>query len=376
MRVPLGRSALLSLLAALGGLLLAACFDNFAPPGDGDGDTDADIDADDVVIVSDRGTDGGSGDASPSCDPSDPAACSDGWECTVDSCDQELLVCVSWPRDEMCSPGLCDPSSLADPRGCVHSEAVCNSDGECDDWVRCTEDLCEDGVCLNEPNHEICYTPALMCRDGVCDPLALDADEQGCVVVPGERGAPCIPISACFGRGECDGEGLCVPLGPACDDDIGCTIDVCTSADGTCVHVPDDDACPVDAPFCRTASAVDPGCNPGLACEDGADCGDGVECNGAETCSPESGLCAPGVPVPCSDADTSCVVAYCDAATSTACIVVPNHLACDDHEPCTEDSCVADGGVGTCAHGVITECSADPDGCCVVECDGGPDPDC
>jgi hypothetical protein len=141
------------------------------------------------------------------------------------------------------------------------------------------------------------------------------------------------------------------PACPAsCDDGVPCTVDRCDVTTGSCVHAPDDGACPGDQ---RCAPTV--GCVP-RACTSDASCDDGLYCNGAERCRP--GMpgsdpltgCVAGTPVRCFD-DFSCTVDACDEANDR-CAFTPDPGACDDRVACTADAC-APGAPGADADGCV-----------------------
>src|SRR5204863_30434 len=102
-----------------------------------------------------------------------------------------------------------------------------------------------------------------------------------------------------------------------CNDNLVCTNDLCDPAIG-CVNAP--------IPNC---------------CVSNGDCDDGDICNGLETCV--NNTCVAGTP--------------------------PD---CDDHNPCTDDTCDAGGtSTGHAAGNVGTECRAAAGDCDVAEaCDG------
>ncbi len=89
-----------------------------------------------------------------------------------------------------------------------------------------------------------------------------------------------------------------------CNDGNPCTTDTCNS--GVCSHV-----------------------------AGGASCNDGLFCNGVETCDPVLGCAASSSP--CDDG-VACTTDAC-SEPSDSCSHVPDHLACGDANPCTDDTC-------------------------------------
>jgi hypothetical protein len=148
---------------------------------------------------------------------------------------------------------------------------------------------------------------ALVCDDGNdcttdgCDALA------GCQTTALPDGTACPNFTVCDGDETCQA-GVCVPgSAPDCADPNPCTADTCNSVSG-CQH---------------------------LAVSDGTSCADGTVCNGSELC--QSGLCAPGFPLDCSDSN-ECTADSCDPVNGC------EHASEPDGTPCTGGSCTG----GTC----------------------------
>lgn len=120
-------------------------------------------------------------------------------------------------------------------------------------------------------SHADCSQPTdARCSAGFCV-------DGACSTLPFPKG------SACGTGMECDGAGLCVvpPFhckGSAdCDDGNPCTIDVCTSFDGTCSHVGEYGGTPCPGGYCLDGQGVCcAGCNSDGACV--AACDSGQEC--------------------------------------------------------------------------------------------------
>jgi len=168
------------------------------------------------------------------------------------------------------------------------------------------------------------------------------ADVQPSCVV----GEPCDDGNACTGADSCNSDGVCTGTALVCEDNNPCTTDSCDPAKG-----------------CTFPKKI------GLACDDGDKCTVGDKCTG--------GKCVPGEPKKCPDAEP-CEIPGCDTETGacsagkakadgTACdtghpclvdgacskqtdgksTCVGKKKECDDKNPCTADSCGAD---GKCAH--------------------------
>jgi hypothetical protein len=83
-------------------------------------------------------------------------------------------------------------------------------------------------------------------------------------------------------------------------------------------------------------------------CDTDPECDDGQYCNGQETCN--AGVCAAGTD-PCPEDSYSCTTVSCNEGVDS-CSVSRSDPACDDQDPCTDDTCEGDGGdAGTgCSH--------------------------
>jgi hypothetical protein len=95
----------------------------------------------------------------------EPITCSDGGPCTIDTCDEETQGCLSEPRDvdgdgdpdDHCSGGDCDD---LDPTVSSLAAEICGNgrDDDCDDDV--DESSCE------APEHDTCLDPLLLAVPG------------------------------------------------------------------------------------------------------------------------------------------------------------------------------------------------------------------
>ena len=104
-----------------------------------------------------------------------PAQCSDGVECTTDSCDP-TLGCVHEPTnakctsDNECQAGRCDAVS-----GCVLEDR----EGACDDGVFCNgTDTCQTGACSVHAGNRCPGDSECSEREATCTGCATDADCQ------------------------------------------------------------------------------------------------------------------------------------------------------------------------------------------------------
>jgi hypothetical protein len=261
--------------------------------------------------------------ASPLCGPQQmcPPSCDDNNPCTIDSCDATTnFQCVHTPS----------------PDG-----TTCGNATVCDGAETCKGGMCQPGTPVSCDDNNPCTADS-------CDPV------KGCVHTPVTDGTSCPAVGACNTAGMCKA-GSCQPgPGKDCNDNNPCTADMCDPNSGNCTHVP---------------------------VSDGTSCSDGNACNGLETC--QKGACAPGTPPNCTSTNP-CEVGSCDptngciltpVADGTTCTstvgcgstaackggacTVTNGPNCDDGNPCTADSC---GANGVCVHTPVTDGTTCSDG--------------
>jgi hypothetical protein len=135
--------------------------------------------------------------------------CLDSDPCTDDVCD--LGVCEHSPGGDgnACDDG--DPCTVGDR--CT--DGTCSGRSmSCDDGIGCTDDFCDGGACVHQPDSFVCVAPN-ECSEAVCQP-GVGADAQGCVATGGMLD-----------------QTMCT------DDGNPCTDDRCSG--GTCAHTPVDD---------------------------------------------------------------------------------------------------------------------------------------
>ena len=223
----------------------------------------------------------------------------------------------------------------------------------CDDGDPCTQgDVCTVGECKGAGK--------LDCNDK--NPCTLDTCKPGVGCVnTASNGAPCEDGNLCTVLDKCDA-GKCVS-GPApdCNDGFPCTTDACNPSDGSCMHIPDDDACDDGLLCTMNVCDVTKGC---VVAPDSVACDDGNVCT-TDSCDAEIGC--QHVPandgLPCLDGDKCTVTAACAAGTCTS----KKSLDCNDDIDCTLDSCnPAD---GTCTHTPKDSACSDGVACTVDVCD-------
>ena len=307
--------------------------------------------------------------ASGVCVFTQPAECSDAYECTKDVCNPTNGDCLHIPNPTGCPSGqICDPS-----QGCVSIAATCP--GGCEDSTACTNDVClVNGTCVHIPNIFSCPTGQYCnptqgcleidfcggkdCSDGIactmdmCDPLG------GCLHIENPAACPsgeyCDKLQGCISAATCPG---------GCDDGVACTDDSCNPTTGNCVHTPNIANCRWGQELCDKNDGCVPiktcagGCDDGVACtENVCNPGDGVclyvpndyRCAQGQICDKTQGCITGERSFPtdlcnkdCSDG-IDCTVDVCDPTTGK-CSHVENNLRCPTGEICRplQGGCVA-----------------------------------
>ena len=331
------------------------------------------------------------------CAPGAPANCSDGNPCTDDSCDP-LAGCQHGANEALCTDG----NECTEGDHCVAAECLFDSLLQCDDGNPCTDDGCHPATgCSSAFNAAPCddgdfCTIGDQCSEGECvggmsmacndgNPCTDDACEEGvgCTFTPND--APCSDGDACT-LGDLCGDGKCLfDELLFCDDENSCTDDTCDPATG-CAYTLNSAPCD-DGDDCTTgdhctlgecAGGVVMVCNDDNPCTDDAcveeagckftpnqaACDDGNTCTALEACS--GGACVATVMLACDDGN-QCTTDSCDPALG--CVNTENDapcnddnictvndfcqggeclgggaLDCDDQNPCTDDTCLPDGG--------------------------------
>ena len=242
----------------------------------------------------------------------------------------------------------CTDDTCGGEQGCLHVPRS----GACDDGNDCTsEDACDGARCTGVS------VEGLQCDDGNACTLSDSCHSGHC------NGAPrtCTDNNACNGLETCDTASGCMPGSPLhCDDGSICTgIETCDPASGcvagTPLHCNDGNVCngfegcnyyygctPGQPLYCNDANpcTID-SCDPIAGCQFPTS-PDGTPCTGGNACLSEgrcaSGVCQPGQPVNCNDANV-CTEDYCDVATGCQHPLTPAAQECDDGFPCTLNSC-------------------------------------
>lgn len=123
------------------------------------------------------------------CQTGIPQIIDDGVDCTIDSCDDILDVVLHEPNHGFCNNGLwCDGVEVCD----VTLDCQDGPDVDCSDGVDCTDDSCDEATdsCENDPNDGLC-DDGFSCTDDVCD------RDDGCESSPNNAlcglGEICLP---------------------------------------------------------------------------------------------------------------------------------------------------------------------------------------
>ena len=271
--------------------------------------------------------------------------CDDGNECTDDSC-ASAAGCVHAANLKTCDDGnLCTTGDFCSGGQC-HAGAM----EDCDDGNPCTKDLClVDAGCVYDPADALCsdgdactwgdhcadkqcvFAGPLDCDDGnACTDDSCDS-ESGCVNTPNQAGCDdkdaCTLTDVCV-NGECVGSNL-----DLCDDENVCTDDYCDMESG-CVNAANQAGCDDDNQCTLTDACVDGACvgsdlDP---CDDGNVCTD-------DSCDSESGCVNTPNQAVCDDSN-ACTAT--DVCVDGEC-VGSDEQVCEDDNPCTVDSCGAQG---------------------------------
>jgi hypothetical protein len=186
------------------------------------------------------------------------------------SCDPTVTK-VGWTP--LPDGGICDDGDLCSAGDSCQGGSCVGAPVACDDGLPCTDDSCaaETGLCVSVPVVGWCEIDDECVPGGagpvgadnqcrLCDP---DLDSNGWTEV--NQGNACEDLSACSAASQCDG-GICVAVGPLCDDDNICTVDACL-AEGVCEHEPVNNGSPCgdDGVLCTNDLCVEGECTHDVA---------------------------------------------------------------------------------------------------------------
>jgi len=236
-----------------------------------------------------------------------------------------------------------------------------------------TGDVSPDDATVFELPPQTCSTDeeceAAFGKSGECLRIFCDLSVRVCAVEPAPDGSPCTVATHCEEDGLCKA-GECHGNPIVCDDENPCTDDTCDPAVG-CVFTNNSAQCD-DGNECTTNDHCDGGrCigTPACGCTSDADClpfEDGDLCNGRLRCEGATCVVDPATVIHCEPpAWKPCLSARCVPETG-ACesAPAPDGTACDDGNACTEQDRCAN---GECA-GIPRVCE-DHDPCTADSCD-------
>ena len=221
---------------------------------------------------------------------------------------------------ERLSGGACNDGNACTQNDTCVTGSCEGAPTDCNDHNPCTTDTCDPvGGCLHTPKTEgsVCDETGRTCRQGLCVSECVTNSDCHDLTLCGP--AVCSPgghcAYACTGESNfCDGPLLCDPIKgcvagppPNCADAFACTADSCDRVKGACVHTPQNALCDDGKPCTQDACSAQNGCNHSPLTE-------GTPCASADSCV----------------TDARCYWGACLAMET---------LSCNDHNPCTSDSC-------------------------------------
>lgn len=316
----------------------------------------------------------------------DGTSCSSTCSLSEISCDDDIDNDFDGLFD--CADPDCDGASCVAGDGCTTADTctagacVAGPPLDCDDFNDCTDDSCNQGVCINTIDITNACNDFNSCTTDSCDETGF------CAGVNLPDGDPCDDESTCTENDTCT-EGQCIgtKVAEQCSNGIDDDCDGLTdSEDEECATpVTIEDICDdgedndgdtfidCDDPDCEGLACVDDGnactddiclsfvCTPNNddsnLCDDLNDCTD-------DQCSAGTCLGTNDDTNACDDSDSCTVSDFCSSGSCTG-----SPLVCDDGESCTNDICVN----GNCSFAPLTgpACSADTNSCTDDVCNNG-----
>ncbi|RLB55789.1 MAG: hypothetical protein DRJ42_05160 [Deltaproteobacteria bacterium] len=307
-----------------------------------------------------------------------------GVRCPGESDAEDATECVGGH----CVSPECTPEN---PAACA---AACEADAQCATRVSCAPATCDEGFCLDQPDHSLCGDGEYCDSGRGCTARPPPCSAESCVAQPCEN-AECVE-GRCVITSLCAADQLCCNgecALPGCDDRNDCTADAC-GATG-CENTPVSGDCD-DGDFCNgpdtcvggacSAHAGDP-CGGAATCDAAgrvcigctvdADCG-GVVTGSWSACSGFTSDCDATGTRTRTSRSFSCVGGSCiadDDIETSACSRSVNGFSCGAFgRTCSGGSCVCPtGGTELCTNGIDDDCDGLIDcrdsGCLGRSCD-------
>jgi hypothetical protein len=238
--------------------------------------------------------------------------------CIVDT--QTIITCpLAEGMGAECLSSACHPLSGECSFDTANEGINCNDEDPCTVGEGCGDGECSGGVTINCNDGNPCTTDVCTPGDG-CEhtsTMALCDDGDACTV-----GDQCL-------NGVCQAGGNL-----ACNDNNDCTADSCDAAVG-CVHVAVEAQCDDGNPCTLGDHCVDGACKAaqGINCDDDNPCTNDI-------CDPGQGCVHMLSDAPCDDQNVCTTSDHCHLGEC----ISSGQLACQDVNPCTDDSCEPDVG--------------------------------
>ncbi len=232
-----------------------------------------------------------------------------------------------------CVSGLCASSAAAKPVAgdlCHNGKRYsCSASGDIAEAPCPADQPCQTATGKTGPGSGSCGPkPCDSCDDG--NACSDDGCDNGVCVHTAVASKPCDDGDSCSEGDTCTG-GKCLGSPKNCDDGVACSTDSCSG--GTCGHVGDDVLCDDGNP-CTADLCSKSGCTHGN--QDGA-CDDGDGCTVGSGC--KDGACVTGSAARCDDENT-CTK---DSCQEGGCLHTPLDGTCSDGNGCTEGDYCAQG---------------------------------
>ncbi len=284
--------------------------------------------------------------------------CLSGVGCIVEAEPQDGLSCNSGNAcalEAICQTGVCEVSVERD----------------CSDGNECTDDTCNPGSgCQFINNGDPCndgsdFTSGDQCVNGLCT----GAGGSNCLTPSDcDDGNPCTVLS-CI-------DDVCQTNGAPCDDGVDCTVDAC-SPGGGCTNTPKNGLCGFgeicDAGLGCTECTADSECDDQSVCTFDT-CLDGL-CKNDPVFLNDDGKFESTDSLSCDDGSVCTLVSWCFAGACVSGLGEDFTKNCDDSNACTKDYCDPEFG---CGHELFDGCddpNPQPDPNPVVETCNGVDDD-